>query len=290
MRDSMTALLLARKVAVVLRQIPGTYPIINALRKRFYDRGVVTVSDFDGSLRMELNLGEHMASQVFWFGYYSRDVLYAIEKLLRLGDAFFDVGANVGEVSLFAARRVGPTGLVMAFEPIAAIAGKLRRNVQLNQLRNIEVFEVGVSDETGEAPIYAASGLFDDGSRHQGLGTLYASKVRAERVGSATLTTLDAFVEAEGVRRVDGIKLDIEGAELAALRGAETTLKRFRPWLVIEIGEETCQTGGYEPGAIFDFLDSFGYETWRIERKGRLEPVGKATLKPWQNVLCRHRH
>jgi FkbM family methyltransferase len=289
MRDSRASLLLARKVAVVLRQIPGTYPIINAVRKRYYDRGVVTVSDFDGSLRMELDLGEHVASQVFWFGYYNRDVLCTIDKLLRPGDTLLDVGANVGEVSLSAAKRVGATGLVLAFEPIAAIARKLRRNVQLNQLRNVEIVEVGVFDRTRDAPIYAASEVFDDGSRNQGLYTLYASPERGEPAGSATLTTLDVFVEAKSLRRVDGIKLDIEGAELAALRGAENILRRFRPWLVTEIGEATCQPAGYEPTAILDFLAPFGYEFLRIGRKERLSPVTKATLAPWQNVLCRPR-
>jgi len=130
---------------------------------------------------------------------------------------------------------------------------------------------------------------FADGSRHEGLGTLYASDTRARPAGTIRLTTLDAFVSERDFARVDGIKLDIEGAELAALRGAATTIERFRPWLIIEIGEETCGAAGYEPAAILDFLDRLGYDCRRIGRKGKLQPATQDTTSSWQNVLCRPR-
>src|SRR5579863_2846250 len=128
----MSRLLAARKVTVLLRRLPGTYPLIDAIRRRSYAAGAVAVSDFDGDLRMELDLGEHMASQVFWFGYYSRDLLQALDRLLKPGDVFLDVGANIGEVSLFAAKRVGRAGRVTAFEPIPDLARKLRSHARVN--------------------------------------------------------------------------------------------------------------------------------------------------------------
>ncbi|MGH7247020.1 MAG: FkbM family methyltransferase, partial [Pseudomonadota bacterium] len=256
----MSALLAARKVTVLLRRLPGTYPLIDAIRKLSYGRGEVTVSDFDGSLRMQLDLAEHMASQIFWFGYYSRDLLQALDALLQSGDVFLDAGANIGEVSLFAAKRVGPAGRVCAFEPLPDVAPKLRANVRLNGFRQVEIIEAGLGDRCGEEPIYMRPSAFDDGSRHDGLGTLYASDERSRQAGTVRVTTLDQFVSERGGARVDGIKLDIEGAELAALRGAASTIERFRPWLIVEIGEDTCRAAGYEPLAIFDFLDEFGYE------------------------------
>ena len=281
----MPALNLARRVTVRLRRIPGTYPVLNALRKRSYSAGVVTVSDFDGTLRMELDLGEHMGSQIFWFGYYSRDVLFAIEPRLTPGSVFLDIGANIGEVSLFAAKRVGSQGSVLAFEPVAATADRLRRNLALNNLRNVDVIEMGVSDQIREQPLYASATSFDDGSRHDGLGTLYASMARSSPVGTVRLITLDALLSARQIARVDGIKLDIEGAELPALLGAREMLARFRPWLVVEIGAETCAAAGYEPREIFDLLASLGYVAHLIGRKGKLHPASSEAMGEWQNVL-----
>ena len=285
METRLSALVLARKFTIRLRRIPGTYPVLNALRRRSYSAGVVTVSDYDGSLRMELDLGEHMASQIFWFGYYSRDVLFAINRLLVPGGVFLDVGANIGEVSLFAAKRVGESGMVLAFEPVASTADHLRRNISLNGLRNVEVIELGVSDQVREQPLYASAASFDDGSRHDGLGTLYASMARSSPVGAVRLITLDTLMSARHFARVDGIKLDIEGAELPALLGARQLLARFRPWLVVEIGKETCAAAGYEPRDIFEFLASLDYSSHLIGRKGKLSPADSEALGKWQNVL-----
>jgi len=281
----LSALALARKVTVRVRRIPGTYPVLDALRRRSYSAGVVTVSDYDGTLRMELDLGEHMASQIFWFGYYSRDVLFAIERMLTPGSVFLDIGANIGEVSLFAAKRVGERGSVMAFEPVAETADRLRRNLALNGLRNVEVMEMGISDQVREQALYASAAKFQDGSRHDGLGTLYASGARSSPVATVKLTTLDALLSARPIARLDGIKLDIEGAELPALRGARQVLTRFRPWLVVEIGEETCAAAGYEPRDIFELLASLDYAGYLIGRKGKLRAAGSEAMGKWQNVL-----
>jgi FkbM family methyltransferase len=280
-----SSLPVARKITVRLRRVPGTYPVLNALRKRSYSAGIVTVSDFDGTLRMELDLSEHMASQIFWFGYYSRDVLFAIERMLRRGDTFVDVGANIGEVSLFAAKRVAEMGSVLAFEPMARTAERLRRNLDLNQLHNVDVIEMGLADRVGERALYVSTGRFDDGSRHDGLGTMFANGARSSPAGTIRVTTLDELVSARQIERIDGIKLDIEGAELPALSGARDVLTRFKPWLVVEIGKETCAAAGYEPRDIFDFLAAFGYAGFLIGRKGKLCPVGGETMGVWQNVL-----
>lgn len=285
MKPVSPVLALARKSAIHLRRIPGTFPFLNAFRKRYYSAGVVTVLDYDGTLRMELDLGEHMASQIFWFGYYSRDVLFAIDRMLTPGSTFLDVGANMGEVSLFAAKRVGEKGRVLAFEPMARTAQRLRRNLELNQLRNVQVFEVGISDRVSEQALYISATDFHDGSRHDGLGTLYASGARSSPAGTIKITTLDELVRAQRIERVDGIKLDIEGAELPALSGARNVLTRFRPWLVLEIGKETCAAAGYEPQDVFDFLADLNYAAFLIERKGKLSPLDSESVGPWQNVL-----
>lgn len=77
----MPALHAARKASVIVRKVPGTHKIVDTVRKLSYGMGVVTVTDFDDDLTMTLDLSEHMASQIFWFGYYSRDVASLIGEV-----------------------------------------------------------------------------------------------------------------------------------------------------------------------------------------------------------------
>jgi FkbM family methyltransferase len=279
------ALLNARKIATRVKRIPGTRPLLELVRKHFYGRGKITVADFDGSLKMRLDLGEHMASQIFWFGFYSRDILCVLDRLLKLRNCFFDVGANIGEVSLFAAKRVGPEGSVVAFEPIAEICEALRHNVALNGFNDtVEIVAAAASNKSGTDAIYTRGGDFNDGSWHSGLGTLYADDVRSHLVGMVPLIALNELNST--IVRLDGIKLDIEGAELAALEGARDLLDRFRPWLIVEIGETTCRAAGYEPADILKLLRHHNYRFFDIGRMGKLRALTETSLRRWQNVLC----
>lgn len=281
----MSSLQMARKATVALRRIRGSYPLINLVRRRSYQQGVVAIDDYDGDLRISLDLNEHMASQIFWFGFYSRDVVALLKQRLRPGDVFLDGGANIGELTLIAAKLVGPAGRVVSFEPVAGIADKLAANIAANQMQGrIELVRQGLSSAPGELPIYGKIEQFEDGSQHSGLGTLFATEDRPDLIATIPLTTIDKVMAERGLDRLAGVKLDIEGAELAAIKGASETLRRFRPWLIIEIGTNTCAAAGYAPGDLLDALP--GYTFHRIERGGRLIPIGKADLLDWQNVMC----
>ena len=275
-----------RRLSVFLRRFPGTHPIADTLRKAYYGGGTVEIDDFDGNVRMAVDLGEHMGSQIFWFGYYARDVLFALRDKIHPGMVFLDLGANIGEVSLFAAKRVGPCGRVISFEPVDDLADKFAGNVAKNGFKQVLLLRAGVADKEGEAVIFIQPSRFRDGSEHRGLGTIYQSDIRSASTQTIPLTTVDKVVDDLRPPRVDIMKIDIEGAELAALHGAEKTLRRFKPSIAIEIGVETCRQAGYEPEDIFDYLTPFGYRFFRIGRRGRLSPVGARDLGDWQDVLC----
>lgn len=275
-----------RKFSLFLRRLPGTHPIADRLRKAHYGRGVVEIDDFDGDVRMAVDLGEHMGSQIFWFGYYARDVLFALRGRIRPGMVFLDVGANIGEVSLFAAKRVGPDGRVISFEPVDDLADRFARNVAKNGFEQVMLLRVGAADREAEAVIFSESAKFQDGSRHRGLGTTYRSDVRSEPTQIVPLTTIDKVVDDLALQRVDIMKIDIEGAELPALHGAEKVLRRFKPSIAIEIGLDTCRQAGYDPKDIFDYLTLLGYTFFRIGRRGKLSPVTAQGLGIWQDVLC----
>lgn len=233
---------------------------------------------------MLLDLGEHMQGQIFWHGSYSREIIFLLKRILRPGMVFIDCGANVGEVSLVAAKLVGATGRVLAFEPVDRFANQLERNVRANRLDWIEICRCGLSERRGQAVIYTADVVYSDGTQHDGLGTLYPSPGRTHPEQAVPLETLDAALSGRGLT-ADVIKLDIEGGELAALKGAGETLSKG-PDLIIEIGEATCRAAGYRGSDILSFLEPFGYRFHRIGRKGKLAPITAQGLADFQNVFC----
>ncbi|WEZ85875.1 FkbM family methyltransferase (plasmid) [Rhizobium sp. 32-5/1] len=217
----MLALHAARKASVNIRKLPGTHRIIDVVRRLSYRMGSVTIADFDEDLIITLDLSEHMASQIFWFGYYSRDVAVLLKDYLPAGGIFLDGGANIGELTLLAAKRVGAAGRVISFEPVEEIRKKLIQHIDWNKFGSIvSVREQGLSDQIGTHLMYGATTSYGDGSQHSGLGTIFPTDTRGSELGMIALTTIDRTVKDLNLTRLDGIKLDIEGAELAAIREA----------------------------------------------------------------------
>lgn len=184
--------------------------------------------------------------------------LAAFLALLRPGATVLDVGANIGLYTLSVAARVGPQGHVLAFEPDPAAARRLRENVALNAFGNVTVVEAAATDACGTLPLHRAgdsecSSLFDSG---------LAASASAVRV-----TTIDTEVERAGLARVDLLKLDVEGAELHALRGAQRLLTGpDPPPLLVEANPITLRAAGASALALRRLLESFAYRITVVER------------------------
>ncbi|MEO8139888.1 MAG: FkbM family methyltransferase [Gemmatimonadota bacterium] len=283
------ALVLAlRRLTVPARTIRGAILLLEPIRRYFTRVGGSYTVRYDRDLLIDLSLDQHMESQIFWYGAYSRDVLMLLDRLLRPGMTVVDAGANIGEIALAAGARVGASGCVLAFEPQPDLTERLRRHVAANQLQTtIRVSELGLSDRSATATLFASAGAYADGSHHNGLASLYQSACRGQPVSSIRLVTLDSFLETAPVDHLDLIKVDVEGAELAVLQGARGTLGRFRPALIVEVQQESSLAAGYDQRNILDFLAPFGYQFFTILRGGRLRPLTAESLQPFQNVLCR---
>lgn len=275
-----------RGLTTRLRRIPGTVFLLEPVRRWFCAAPRTrVVRDFDGT-RLEVRIDEHMGSHIFWYGSYSREILLVLDRILRPGMRVLDVGANIGEVALYAAKRVAPGGSVICFEPMSPLAAVLRENIRRNAATNVEVVPKAVAEQAGQAVLYAPGERFHDGSAHAGLATLYGKGERAVPAGSIEVTTLDRFVEEAKLDRVDLIKIDVEGAELPVLRGAAGVLASHHPWLIIEVQRETSAAAGYDQSEILTVLAGQGYTFARIGRRGRLAPLTVETLENFQNVLA----
>lgn len=150
------------------------------------------------------------------------DVVRFLQAHVKPGDTVFDLGANVGYFTLIAAQLAGPAGKVVAFEPIPSNAEALRRNVQLNNLSNVEVVEAAVSGRAGEAAINVASSDQE------------SSLIARRDAGTMVVRTVSLDDEAERVGFPAVIKSDIEGGEYEAFAAAGRVLER-RPAIMCEV-------------------------------------------------------
>jgi len=143
------------------------------------------------------------------------------------GDIVLDVGGCWGDTALYFADKVGKEGKVYSFEFIPGNINLHNKNTSLNPhlKTRIELITNPATDKTGEI-IY-----FKD----YGPGSQIKMEAFADQTGSITTLSIDDFVEQRGLKKVDFIKMDIEGAEPIALKGAVNTIKKYRPKLAIAI-------------------------------------------------------
>ena len=171
---------------------------------------------------------------------YVRDVAACLPRAKR-NDVAYDVGANVGLYSLVAAQS---GARVVAFEPNPATRRRMERNVALNAFESrVDVRAEALSDRSGEALLFddVNAGTF---GANAGVASL-SPKNAGGRSVSVQTTTLDDVASALALERLDWIKLDIQGAELAALKGGKATLDRHRPRLLLEIDENASRNMGW---------------------------------------------
>lgn len=144
-------------------------------------------------------------------GRMGRDEAAFFQRVLRPGLHVADVGANIGLYSLLLARLVGPAGRLYAFEPDALMAGALRRNLAANGITQAEVFESAVGAATGTA-VFQRNAMNSGDNR---LGATTGTALHSEQTSVRVCALQDAL---QG-RRLDFIKMDVQGWEGEALRG-----------------------------------------------------------------------
>jgi FkbM family methyltransferase len=200
--------------------------------------------------------------------------LTLLNHLLTEDATFIDVGANQGVFSLFVAKRL-VKGQVLAFEPEHQNLQLLAQNIKLNALTNITVIDKGLADTAKTVKIYGPLCEARDRTFNRGMASTISCGNIANHLGNIEVIALDHYVSEQNIKRVDVIKIDIEGGELSALRGMNSVLRRFGPALHIELNTPSCQAAGYLPRDILNFLQHHGYRFFEI--------VSTRNLLPFQN-------
>lgn len=194
-------------------------------------------------------------ASAFASGKYELDTRLLLESLLRPGMVVVDLGAYLGYFSLIAAKHVGEKGKVYAFEPDPTNYALLLKNIRANHYDNIIIaVQKAVSSQGGSVPLFL--------SEQEGSGTsLYQVSSSGTRSVMIEATTLDEFFESEGWPPVHVIKMDVEGAEKAALEGMKQLVERNQSLkLIMEFSPPLQAAVGISPEELFNTLSGLGFQ------------------------------
>ncbi len=249
----------------LVRRAARLAPILKASSRR----RVIRVA---GLGRMAIDGSSQTGRILFATGSYEPGCSLVMRQHLHPGACMIDVGANIGYFTLAAARRVGPSGRVVAFEPQESVRRELVENVRLNGLTNVSIREEALSASSGSAEFYPG---------------------RRDNTGLASLRPLEGVTPTRVVqarfddlwddRAITLVKIDVEGAELQVLEGMSRCLERHRPSLVIEVTDGYLRALGASAEALYTWVQSRGYRLFQIEEDGRLtrlespSAVGRST-------------
>ncbi len=219
---------------------------------------------------MYLNLSEPLTLRRL-VGQYERTKMGLFRRCIKDGMVVVDVGANLGDFTLVAAKAVGPRGKVVAFEPDPQNFGWLTKSVDRNGFKNIEIRQEALSANEGTAPFF----LSDVSGWH----TLKAGQIplSGER---APITVQTRPLDTLALDRLDVVKIDVEGAEYEVLSGAERHLTQFRPLLFVDLHASM----GANVDGVTRMLRGLSYKLYGIGNHGRtsdrVDPNGELLAVP----------
>jgi FkbM family methyltransferase len=275
-----TVLNVLERGAAVLRRA-GLGTLVDGVARRAAPKVGTFDVEIDG-LRLH---GDHIGQL-----YYVRELLESdreatfvslLRSSIRDGMTIVEAGAHMGYVTLQAARAAGPTGRVFTFEANPRAIPLIERNLADNGLAaRVTVVPLALADVPGRHAFYLSGGG-DTSSLHQPEGS-------SERIEVA-VTTLDAWLDP--TVRVDVVKLDIEGAEVAALRGMSETLGRAGPALTVfaECNPQMLESAGSSTDELIRLLRGYGLDVrWIDEARGSARPLEEADWSHgYLNLCCR---
>lgn len=236
------------------------FPIVRKL-----DNKQVTIK-VNKKYNMLLSLDEYIQGHLFLFNSFEPQTEKIFRKFIKKGDIAFDIGANIGYMSLMMADCVGQNGFVFAFEPIQNNFKSLINNISLNKFNNIRYFKLAISNTNSIIKIYKPL------DNNQGSYSMIVDPAKSnQEYEEVQTTTLDDFVEQKKIEAVNFIKIDVEGAEYEVIQGMHKTISKFRPIIFMEINGPILQKRNIKPSDLKQLILNYQYICFNVDGKGNLE-------------------
>ena len=209
-----------------------------------------------GDVIFEFDLEHYRGTAPMYFGSYALVLIQAMKRLLKPGDTFIDVGANIGYLSAIGAALVGPRGQVHCFEPVPDYFQRLRRLAEQNRAYSIIPNPYGLGEAAAPQKIYV--------TREPGQSTFVRSyKMEWDIVSTldVSVARLDSYLETHQLSKIALIKIDAEGFELPILRGLQGYFERssHRPPIICEIAPRAYSLLGRSIRELERFMSDYGY-------------------------------
>jgi FkbM family methyltransferase len=205
---------------------------------------------------------------VFFFGYYEKETNEVLLEYIKPGQVVVEAGANNGTETVLLSRLVGPQGSVLAFEPVAHVYQALQLNLSINHCVNVkaEQLALGSTDE----PLYF--NILSEDFCNQGMASKY-DDTSADAKVLVQQTSIDSWLAKQNIHTIDFIKMDIQGAEIELLKGAERSIRKSRPVIFTEATEDFLSIQ-----KLFDTLADLNYLVYFIESTSKLRLMSKDSL------------
>ena len=250
-------------------------------------KGSCTIETIHGfMILIDPILDKGLERELFMYGTYEEGTLRIMNHILKDGGTFIDIGANIGLMSLHAAKILNGNGKVLSFEPLSSTYDIFLQNIKLNNFGNIEAVNIAIGSTNGTVDI------FDSIAINRGSSSLIKPN-HTESSHRISIKRLDEYLEERRMNsNINCIKIDIEGWELEALKGADTILSGPNaPICIIECSTLHPTYGG-DTQDIYTFLRNINsYRIFRLAKgKGRpsklIEVKDKANLPEHDNLFC----
>jgi FkbM family methyltransferase len=243
----------------------------------------IRVKVFDEvELRLINPLEFHQKVLLFGDDLYEPQIMSLLSSALGPGKIFFDVGTNMGYHSLLASKLVGDKGRVHAFEPADTQFQHLQLNLRINHIENVTANQCAVAESTGEREFFISEG-WNQGTHSLGKTAGQSKSCRVPCV------SIDDYVEKQSVKRIDVMKVDVEGAELSVFKGAQRTLSTMPPPLLIfECCEEFSQPFGYSTRDVKQMIEQHGYNLYNLDISPQPTRVSSSSPERYANIVALH--
>lgn len=244
-----------------LPDYPGKWRISHLLSSNFSASYRYRGQIVRNGLLFNIDCHNHVDYCLTYFGSYESNEIRCLQKLISPGHCVFDVGANVGYHALVFAKLVGTTGEIHSFEPFPKTFDRLQTNIKLNNISWIHAWKLGLGNHDG-----ITIGINQSGNNPGAFFLMNPVHMTAKGI-KVEITKIDTFIARHQIRAPDLIKIDVEGYEVAVLKGGQRTIERHHPVIMVECNPIALARQQSTPEELFSIMIRNGYDLFLPSKK-----------------------